>query len=156
MRSSTAGACRQRPATRIWPCRPRSAWHPIGATGLGERIVDALELRPDRLVVVSDGWDNDPPGLAGEVLRVWHTHLDPDRATSVVHLNPVYDAGTFDVRRLGPGVATVGLRDAEDAIALVELARFATGGTEFDELRGHLAARVEEFLEAVPQRGAKP
>ncbi|WP_250000998.1 hypothetical protein [Actinoplanes sp. M2I2] len=130
--------------------------HPTGATGLGERIVDALELRPDRLVVVSDGWDNDPPGLAGEVLRVWHARLDPDRATSVVHLNPVYDAGTFDVRRLGPGVATVGLRDAEDAIALVELARFAVGGAGFDELRGHLAARVEQFLEAVPQREATP
>ncbi|GAA4607836.1 hypothetical protein BJY16_006539 [Actinoplanes octamycinicus] len=123
--------------------------HPIGATGLGERILDGLEHRPDRLVIVSDGWDNDPPGLAGEVLRVWRTRLDPAQATSVVHLNPVYDAGTFDVRRLGPGVATVGLRDAEDAAALVELGRFATGDAGFDELRGHLAARVERFLEEV-------
>ncbi|MEV5823234.1 hypothetical protein AB0L22_29155 [Micromonospora haikouensis] len=122
--------------------------HPVGATGLGLRLVDALERRPDRLVIVSDGWDNDPPGQAAEVLRVWRTRLDPHQATSVVHLNPVYDADTFDVRRLAAGVATVGVRDAEDAAALVELARFATGSAGFDELRRHLADRVERFLNA--------
>ncbi|MGC4892287.1 hypothetical protein [Micromonospora sp. DT31] len=121
--------------------------HPVGATGLGARVVDALERRPDRLVIVSDGGDNNPPGLAAEVLRVWRTRLDPDQGTSVVHLNPVYDAETFDVRRLAPGVATVGVRDAEDAAALVELARFATGDAGFAELRQHLADRVERFLD---------
>jgi hypothetical protein len=121
--------------------------HPIGATCLGERLVDGLELRPDRLVVVSDGWDNDPPGLAAEVLRVWPARLDPARYTSVVHLNPVYDSDSFDVRRLAPGVATVGIRDAKDAAALVELARFATGETTFDQLRRHLTERVDAFLE---------
>jgi hypothetical protein len=120
--------------------------HPIGATALGERVLDGLEQRPDRLVIVSDGWDNAPPGQAGEVLRVWHTRLDPHQATSVVHLNPVYDADTFDVRRLDTSVATVGVRDAEDVAALVELARFATGDADFDELRTHLANRVERFL----------
>ncbi|XTZ14637.1 hypothetical protein ACQSSU_24630 [Micromonospora echinospora] len=120
--------------------------HPIGATGLGDRILDGLEQRPDRLVVVSDGWDNAPPGQAAEVLRVWRSRLDPGERTSVVHLNPVYDADTFDVRRLAPGVASVGVRDAEDVAALVELARFATGGAGFDELRRHLADRVDRFL----------
>ncbi|MGH3727831.1 MAG: hypothetical protein ACRDTU_03655 [Micromonosporaceae bacterium] len=120
--------------------------HPIGATGLGDRLLDGLELRPERLVVVSDGWDNAPPGQAAEVLRVWRTRLDPRRRTSVVHLNPVYDAENFDVRRLAPGVATVGVRDAEDAAALVELARFATGTASFDQLRHHLSDRVDRFL----------
>jgi len=120
--------------------------HPIGATALGDRILDGLEHRPDRLVVVSDGWDNAPPGLAAEVLRVWRTRLDPHERTSVVHLNPVYDSDTFDVRRLSPDVATVGVRDAEDAAALVELARFATGSAGFDDLRRHLTDRVDGFL----------
>ncbi len=119
---------------------------PIGPTRLGERILDGLERRPDRLIVVSDGWDNAPPGLAAEVLRVWFTRLDPDRRTTVVHLNPVYDSDTFDVRRLAPGVATVGVRDAEDVAALVELARFSTGEATFDDLRQHLTGRVNRFL----------
>ncbi|MFI6454015.1 hypothetical protein ACIBF6_20940 [Streptosporangium amethystogenes] len=124
--------------------------HPYGATPLGERILDGLEhgfeREPGRLVIVSDGWDNSPPGLAGEVLRIWRTRLDPDHSCAVVHLNPVYDAADFDVRRLAPTVPTAGIRDAENLVALVELARFAEGRTGIFELRAHLARRVEGFL----------
>jgi hypothetical protein len=35
--------------------------YPYGPTPLSERLMDALEEVPDRLVVVSDGWDNAPP-----------------------------------------------------------------------------------------------
>ncbi|HEY7226211.1 MAG TPA: hypothetical protein VH561_21760 [Micromonosporaceae bacterium] len=120
--------------------------HPLGATALGERVLDGLELRPDRLVIVSDGWDNAPPGQAAEVLRVWRTRLDPSGRSTIVHLNPVYDDAGFDVHRLSPDVATVGLRDAEDAPALVELSRFATGAANFEDLRRHMAERVDQFL----------
>ncbi len=109
-------------------------------------MLDALETGPDRLVIVSDGWDNAPPGLAGEVLRVWRTRLDPGRRTGVVHLNPVYDADGFDVRRLAPGVPTAGIRDAEDLASLVEIARFAEGRTGAAELKAYLDRRVALFL----------
>jgi hypothetical protein len=119
---------------------------PYGATPLGERILDGLEREPERLVIVSDGWDNAPPGLAGEVLRIWRTRLDPGHGCAIVHLNPVYDAADFDVRRLAPTVPTAGIRDAEDLVALVELARFSEGRTGIAELRSHLTRRVEGFL----------
>ncbi|MDH6131261.1 hypothetical protein P3T37_000630 [Kitasatospora sp. MAA4] len=119
---------------------------PFGATPLGHRILDALDTAPERLVIVSDGWDNAPPGLAGEVLRIWRTRLDPERRTSIVHLNPVYDADDFDVRRLAPTVPTAGLRDAEDLPALVELAQFAEGRTGLAELTAYLDARTAHFL----------
>ncbi|OII70107.1 MULTISPECIES: hypothetical protein [unclassified Streptomyces] len=119
---------------------------PWGATPLGARVLDALETGPDRLVIVSDGWDNAPPGLAGEVLRVWRTRLDPGRRTGVVHVNPVYDADGFDVRRLAPGMPTAGIRDAEDLPSLVEIARFAEGRTGTAELRAYLDRRVALFL----------
>ncbi|MEU6882732.1 hypothetical protein [Streptomyces sp. NPDC046712] len=121
---------------------------PWGPTPLGTRILDALEgpVAPERLVIVSDGWDNAPPGLAGEVLRVWRTRLDPERRTSAVHVNPVYDAAGFDVRRLAPSVPTAGIRDAEDLAALVEIAQFAEGRTGLAELRAYLDRRVELFL----------
>ncbi|MER5617776.1 hypothetical protein [Streptomyces sp. NPDC002215] len=119
---------------------------PWGPTPLGFRVLDALELGPDRLVIVSDGWDNAPPGLAGEVLRVWRTGLDPDRRTAVVHVNPVYDADAFDVRRLSPSVPTAGVRDAEDLPALVELAGFAEGRTGAAALYAYLDRRVARFV----------
>ncbi|WP_329345912.1 hypothetical protein [Streptomyces microflavus] len=124
---------------------------PWGPTPLGMRILDALEpgpggAAPDRLVIVSDGWDNAPAGLAGEVLRVWRKRLDPGRRTAVVHVNPVYDADGFDVRRLAAGVPTAGIRDAEDLPALVEIARFAEGRTGAAELHAYLDRRVALFL----------
>ncbi|MFD3912780.1 hypothetical protein [Streptomyces sp. NPDC058603] len=120
---------------------------PYGPTPLGTRIIDALDHAPDRLVIVSDGWDNAPPGLAGEVLRVWRTRLDPEGRTSVVHLNPVYDADGFDVRRLAASVPTAGIRDAEDLPALVEIAQFAEGRTGLAELRAYLDGRVRRFVD---------
>ncbi|WP_329032819.1 hypothetical protein OIE71_08945 [Streptomyces sp. NBC_01725] len=119
---------------------------PHGPTPLGARVVDALEYAPDRLVIVSDGWDNAPPGLAGEVLRVWRTRLDSERRTTVVHLNPVYDADDFDVRRLAASVPTAGIRDAEDLPALAEIAQFAEGRTGLAELQAYLDRRTENFL----------
>ncbi|KIZ18125.1 hypothetical protein [Streptomyces natalensis] len=121
--------------------------YPYGATPLGMRLLDALESAPERLVIVSDGWDNAPPGLAGEVLRAWRTSLDPRGRTAVVHLNPVYDADDFAVRRLSASVPTAGVRNAEDLPALVQLARFAEGRTGLAELRAHLDDRVRRFLE---------
>ncbi|MEU9790860.1 hypothetical protein AB0E27_09530 [Streptomyces sparsogenes] len=120
--------------------------YPYGPTPLGARVLDALEHRPDRLVIVSDGFDNAPPGLAGEVLRVWRARLDPEGRTSVVHLNPVYEAEDFDVRRLAREVPTVGVRDAEDLPALVELAQFTEGRTRAADLWAHVDARVRGFL----------
>jgi hypothetical protein len=122
--------------------------YPFGPTPLGERILDALDGDPERLVIVSDGWDNAPPGLAAEVLRVWRTRLDPDHRVAITHLNPVYDADDFDVRRLAPTVPTAGIRDAEDLPTLVELARLAEGRTGMDDVRAYLAQRVARFLAA--------
>lgn len=130
--------------------------HPIGVTALGERILDGLEQRPDRLIVVSDGWDNYPPGQAAEVLRVWQTHLDPERRTEIVHLNPVYDSEAYDVRRLAPGVPSVGIRDAEDAATLVELARFAVGTAGYPRLLRYLADRTGRLLTEAGAAGTLP
>lgn len=134
--------------TAHWTSGRRDALlaHPYGPTPLGSRLLDALETGPERLLIVSDGWDNAPPGLAAEVLRVWRARIDPHARTAIVHLNPVYDAGDFDVRRLSPTVPTAGIRDAEDLPSLVELAAFASGRTGLPELRAHLDARIAAFL----------
>ncbi|MCH7232325.1 hypothetical protein L0U85_15885 [Glycomyces sp. L485] len=122
-----------------------------GVTALGERILDGLEKRPDALVVVSDGWDNAPVGMAAEVLRVWEDRLDPEGKTAVAHLNPVFDAAGLQARRLAPTTPTIGIRDAEDLPELVEFARFATARTGIAELRAHIDSRVERWLtEEIP------
>lgn len=129
--------------------------YPYGPTSLGDRIVDALDTGPERLIIVSDGWDNAPPGLAGEVLRVWRARLDPDRRTSITHVNPVFDARHLDVARLTPAVPTVGIRDAEDLPALAGLARLADGTSGMAELRAHLDTAAHRFVCAAGPGGAR-
>ncbi|MEU6805339.1 hypothetical protein [Streptomyces neyagawaensis] len=129
--------------------------YPYGPTPLGRRILDALDTTPSRLVIVSDGWDNAPPGLAAEVLRIWRTRLDPERRTGIVHLNPVHDAADFDVRRLSSTVPTAGIRDAEDLPALVELAQFAEGRTGMAELATYMNTRAARMLSRHRQEQAR-
>ncbi|MEU1076175.1 MULTISPECIES: hypothetical protein [unclassified Streptomyces] len=129
--------------------------YPYGPSPVGRRVLDALDTAPTRLVIVSDGWDNAPPGLAAEVLRIWRTRLDSERRTSIVHLNPVYDAADFDVRRLSLTVPTAGIRDAEDLPALVELAQFAEGRTGLAELIAYMDTRAARMTQAHPQEQAR-
>lgn len=117
-----------------------------GQTDLAGPLLAALATRPDLLVVVSDGFDNDPTGGAGEVCRVFRERLDRGRRTTIVHINPVFDAPELGPRRLGPHVPTIGLRDAEDLPTALAFARFADGALSLAALEDYLARRAAVFL----------
>lgn len=116
---------------------------PRGTTDLATPILAALRLRPDMLVVVSDGYDNDPQGLAGQVAEAG-ARLLPQ--CFVLHLNPVYDSETYAPKVLSKALPTLGLRDAEDVPTLVALGRFAAAGGSFVALERELDLRVNVFL----------
>ena len=125
--------------------------HPLlvesrGQTRLGEPLIEALETRPDLVVIVSDGFENDPPGAVSEVARVFRQRLDRDEATSIVHLNPVFDAEDYQPHALSEFFPTLGLRDAEDIPTMLGFAKFASGAAQLSELEEYLAARVHEVL----------
>lgn len=117
-----------------------------GATDLATPILDALETAPDLVVIVSDAVDNDPPGAAGGVLRLWRSRLDPAGRVAIVHLNPVFAASDYAPRSLCDGVPTVGLRDAENLPTAMAFARFAAGTVTRADLDRYLDDRVAEFI----------
>jgi hypothetical protein len=117
-----------------------------GATDLATPILDAIGWGADLVVVVSDGYDNDPFHGAREVLRVYHERLARRGGPSIVHANPVFDAEGYAPRALSPHVPTVGLRDAEDLATMIGFARFASGDARLSELEGYLAGRVARML----------
>lgn len=119
---------------------------PDGPTHLVEPILDALKHTPERVLVVSDGYDATPPLLA-DALTVWRRQVDPARRTSMVHLNPVLDADLLGMRALSPAVPTVGVRDPLTVPSLVGLARFGEGDLGLAELRAHMEAAVDAYLE---------
>jgi hypothetical protein len=116
---------------------------PHGTTDLITPLLAALRLRPEMLVVVSDGYDNDPQGLAGQVLNAGARLLP---GCFMLHLNPVYDSETYAPKSLTSAVPTLGLRDAEDVPTLIALARFAAQEGSMHELERELDVRVRAFL----------
>ncbi|MDA2810203.1 hypothetical protein O4J56_06090 [Nocardiopsis sp. RSe5-2] len=124
---------------------------PEGATPLAETILDALEDGPERLVVVSDGYDDGPP-VPAALLDAWRTRVDPGHRTAAVHLNPVMDADEMEPARLARSVPTVGIRDASALPSLVELARFGEGRSGLSELREHLERRVAAYIADVDEK----
>lgn len=119
---------------------------PRGQTDLATPVLDALEWGADLIVIISDGWENDPPKGAAQVLEIYRQKFDPTRKTVIVHGNPVFDTDNFLLRALTPEIPTVGLRDAEDLPTLLGFARFAEGSAGLSELEAYLAARVRELL----------
>ncbi|EYF03525.1 hypothetical protein [Chondromyces apiculatus] len=119
---------------------------PRGQTDLAGPLLDALAWGAEVIVIVSDGFENDPPGTAGDLAHAFRARLDPARRTSIVHLNPVFDSERYAPRGLGPAVPTVGLRDAEDLPTVLGFARFAEGTAPLSELEHYLEGRVADML----------
>jgi hypothetical protein len=117
-----------------------------GQSDLATPLLDALAWEPDLVVIISDGFENDPPGGASEVLRVYRTRLDPTHRTAIVHCNPVFNSETLAPQAISVHVPTVGLRDAEDLPTVLGFARFADGSASLAELEEYLAARAKHLL----------
>jgi hypothetical protein len=124
---------------------------PEGQSDLATPLVEALSTKADWVLVLSDGFENDPPGLAGEVARLFRRRVDPQRKTALVHLNPVFDSERYAPRALGPALPTVGIRDAEDIPTMLMFARFADGAAPLSELESYLAAQVSALLARHPE-----
>lgn len=117
-----------------------------GQTNLAAPLLSALFQQPESIIIVSDGWDNDPPNAIAELLRVYRHKLDPKGKVSIVHLNPVFNADSYDLKRLSPLIPTVGIRDAEDLPIVLEFARFAEGHATLNELEDYLEVRVKQLI----------
>jgi hypothetical protein len=119
---------------------------PRGATDLARPLLAALRTAPDLIVIVSDGFENDPLGGAAEVGRLFRERLDPDHRTALVHLNPALDARSLGPRPLGGAIPTLGIRDAEELFAVLPMARFVEGSATLDELEADLRRWAAAFL----------
>ena len=114
-----------------------------GTTDLATPVLAALREAADLLIVVSDGFENDPPDVAGDLLTAGRRFAP---GTFVLHVNPVYDVESYAPKGLSPAVPTMGIRDAEDLPTLVAFAKLALGDSTLEELDRHLDTRVHAFL----------
>lgn len=118
---------------------------PQGRTNLAERLLDALDWGAAVVVVVSDGVENDPPGAFHAVLHQARRLLE---GLVVIHLNPVLDPLSLQVRSLSPLAPALGVRNGEDLPALLGMACHLQPGLHaLAELEDYLARCAHRFLE---------
>lgn len=114
-----------------------------GSTNLADPILDAIDWGAELIVVISDGYENDPPmgvaQLAPLLSKQFGKHL-------IVHLNPVFDHEYFSSRSLAKEISTMGIRDAEDLPTLLGFARFAAGQASLQELENYTETRVKAWV----------
>jgi len=115
-----------------------------GQTALAAPVIDALEWQPDLVVIVSDGYENDPPGAVAAIVDAYRSSDAFAKPVSVIHANPVFDSENFEPRTLGRAIPTVGLRDAEDLPTMLGFARFVDGSADLPELEAYLEHRVQD------------
>ena len=145
------------------PNRNPNSWSlPKVKTGLAEPILDALQWKPDLLVIISDGYENDPPDAAAQVVRVYQEKIAKQNMPEIIHMNPVFDSDHYSPKPLGnsfreaPGdmpldpIATTGLRDAEDISTMIGFARFANGTAKLNVLEDYLAALADSMTNGEP------
>ncbi len=121
---------------------------PAGQTALADPLIDALEWQPDLIVIVSDGYENDPPMLVDQVAQVYHDKIGKGTMPEIIHMNPVFDSDHFAPRQLGRSIATVGLRDAEDIATMLGFAKFTSGTASLEELNNYLSFQVKNMLKS--------
>ena len=117
--------------------------HPVGTSGLAFPLLQALEWKPELVVIVSDGYENAPAGGVREVLRVGQERL---KLPPVIHLNPVFEAREFSPRNLSSELPTAALGRAEEIVTAINFARLGAGHLSLKQLEEHLDTRCRELL----------
>ncbi|VAW81933.1 FIG00838889: hypothetical protein [hydrothermal vent metagenome] len=117
--------------------------YPKGQSNIADPFIKALKMEPDVLLILSDGFENDPAGLTAQIHHAW-LGLKQTSNTNIIHLNPVYDANSFNVKKLANTITTVGIRNAEDITVILEYCRFSNGRASIDLLEAFVYKKYIE------------
>jgi hypothetical protein len=117
-----------------------------GQTNLAIPLLDALQWKVDTILIVSDGWENDPPEAVAELLRVYYGRLDKQRRIEILHCNPVFNPNDYELKQLSPLIPTIGIREAEDLPTVLAFMRFADGRSHLGDLEKYLLDRSNDIL----------
>lgn len=118
-----------------------------GQTDLASPLLAALKSSPDQILIVSDGYENDPAGAVGQIIQTYRERLASRKPIAFFHANPVFDGEHFSPKPLADRLVTVGLRDAKDLGPSLGFAKFAAGEATQVELENYLQCLSNEMIE---------
>lgn len=106
-----------------------------GATDLARPLLKALQDKPDLLLILSDGYENQLSGLASQIINAYQKKID--NKITIGHLNPVFAAEAQTSRSLGEQVPSFGIRGLKQI----------TGSFFMLEARRNLNEAIKQFEE---------
>ena len=123
---------------------------PKGQTDIASPLLRALRWKPDLIIIISDGYENAPSSAADEIARIYHQKVD--KKPQILHFNPVFNPEDYAPKRLGEHIWTLGIRDAQDIIILLNLFSQVLREGSFDSLQKMLSQKAENFVHIGKQR----
>ncbi|MCP3926465.1 MAG: hypothetical protein GY714_28220 [Desulfobacterales bacterium] len=119
-----------------------------GQSDLNTPFLDALEWKPEKIIILSDGYDNSFWRIS-DIIRIFKTKIEKRKRTGVVHFNPVFDAHELEPRRISDLVPTIGLRDSEDIPSLLPFADLGEYKESLSKLENFLNYCKERLMKQV-------
>lgn len=99
---------------------------PKGHTEIGRKLLELLKNldmeKENLVVVVSDGFENNVEGMTHQILYAYKKKIDKKDKVLILHLNPVFDPKTGNVRKLSELMKTYGIRDTRQLFMILLLA----------------------------------
>lgn len=146
-----------RPFETFWSLADECVERPImvtakGQSGLARPLLQALGWGASTVIIVSDGYENDPPGGVAAVLSRFWADVPAAQDVELLHLNPVMSAAQYQPKPLAQGLITLGIREAKELGVLLALARYVSGAAELKQLRALLDERVALLLAPMAER----
>lgn len=121
-----------------------------GQSDLIKPLLAALKWGAKQVVIVSDGYENAPPFGVRQLMEIYNKNIsskyEAEERVSFLHLNPVFDASSFDLRPISPDIVTMGLRNVEDIFTALNFARFAAGHADIEALEVYLDQAMDEMM----------
>jgi len=113
-----------------------------GSSDLATALLKSLKDNPELIIIISDGYENSPAGLAHQILQAYLIKVLGK--TMILHINPVYAPETKDIKTLHDKILTMGIRDTRQLmlILLIALAHFKKT-KEIQKLLKELRKKVE-------------
>lgn len=111
--------------------------YPRGQTNIAEQLIYALEYNPQNLIIISDGYENDPTGACSQIISIYNKKFAKDNKIKIFHFNPVFEAKNFEVKKLSEEIITMGIREIEDLPFLIKFASFLSQTNSFKELNNY-------------------
>ena len=112
--------------------------YPKGQTNISEQFISALSYEPKNIIIISDGYENDPMDCFEQIIKIYNKKFAKTNKINILHLNPVFEANNFDVKKLSDEIITLGIRDIEDFPLLWNFENFISGNLNLKDLHKYL------------------